>query len=354
MFPAGVLARKLTEISRAVQQSDYRLAISNEHEFFDCSVSLHVFPNSTLRAVSHIPVLLSDYDLPIYQYLPVPFALHNSQPLKYAEVLFRDELFLMVNPQRRTYLQLNQHELAACPTLGQRKVCKLERPIRSYEAKSCLLSLYNLNLAQIADLCTITTTFSIAQAWALDQQTYLVFHPSPQRFTIVCKNQTQGSTNFAAEQFAGLREIWIPDECVGQNQHLTLFPHKQFSQSRLLFALPALAINESTLISDPTSEDLFSPIDKEIKLTVKDPAFVPVSSFDHSWHAWTSRILILGCVVGLIGLYCFLCRRFRRLRNRTLWAEKAYELQVRGGNSAGLAQEPLNPNAPAPSAPFPG
>lgn len=310
MFLPGILQTKISELAKAVAKEGDSLAISTEAALFDCPVSFAVLGQLALRAVVHIPTIITGFNLPLYRYLPTPFALSKVSST-FAEIRAPETIYIALNPKIKAYVELTQSQLDDCQQLDNTRVCKLTGAVKSYKAPSCLFGLYAYDEDIISTFCEIQTSFNQSQSWTIDRNNFLVFQPQPLAFSILCKeNQTQYTFTYS-KSFQGLKQVRVPADCFGQNEQLRLYPARVDATDSFMFSLPPISINESRLSED--ARTLLQGLDLPVKQTISDPGQM-LSDDDLSMTEVASDSPGYFSLVGLLVLAVVLFVRYRKLQ----------------------------------------
>jgi hypothetical protein len=257
----------------------------------------------------HVPLLIPNNVLAIYEFVNMPMALNGSI---HSVQVDPESHLLAVNIDRDGFLILTLDQLEACDRLGQLYLCPdtnyLMKDFESY----CLTSLFLHRSAAATKTCPTAIVPERIVVTQMARNEFYVFHPKTQILSIDCPQESARSNSRL--EFRGARLISIPFGCFGHSKGYSISAFQDISLNFTVMSTTTSWKLSQLLhnISLPLLDALLPEPPKK-KVMVEDivSTYWAIERGQHAWPWHWGLGLSLSTTVLLIGgaaltIYC--CR----------------------------------------------
>lgn len=311
-----------------IEREGFHLVYDFPSSIFKADIS-YVSKNNIIDVFIHCPIQRSN-PLALYQYLPLPILLENSQqgPLMFIEPRNGNDL-LMLDSETHRGTELKSSSLTGCHTAalatGNIYMCgdRVAPILKRDTTKSCLGLLFTGTIDQEKLLGTCDVVFSSENTYAhqIDKKTFVVYSKEIMKLAIFCDKSRK--TNITSIQ--GLHVITVNPGCQADLDGLLMYgtyDGLDYDAGNLIH-LPTKLTFTNDLFPVTELYDVYSSLNK-IHLPEKvDFRNLDRWASDNSWRYHASTFGTIGyslmmiAILGVVGYLLHAYWRYRRARTPT-------------------------------------
>ena len=290
LIAPNVLAGKLAHLREQAAMEGRSLAISDEHEIFQCEASFGTSSEHIFRVIIHIPMADSQEIYHLYRFVHAPLLVNGE-----LMVVSTDETHLAVRQDKEMYFLPSTLDLSRCEKFRGFLTCSMFDGSYSREYPSCLWGIFSSNSEMVLRTCSLAKMPSRSTYWSLLDNRFWVFHHTPLKLSVECDGKPRDSLFFN-----GSREVTIPRGCVARNSYFSLSSPDVRAHEKFLLEVDPLTLTPSNFTFGHPADDFSKNL---AKVKVHDPSWprkmTPRSSH-LSWFAVALGTLALTLLVLLV------------------------------------------------------
>jgi len=380
---------QLTEMQKAVteiaEKRGYTLLPTQGSDYFQLETS-YLRRGPDILIMLHVPCVINDQLLTIYNYVPFPYPLNvmiptdvntindllNNRMSMYEKapneeisdaLVIVPEAEMIAIGQGNSYKILSQADLASCVKRSSIFLCEKHQVLQTDLSQTCLGSIFSTNVIGVKQNCKLERKKLRETVYQISATDHLVFTPKPYSANINCRNGSSFPT-YITQTF----KLSVPEDC-----KIKLVSHSIQSDYNIRIAPPPLAVPwemdpmllpaelfldaavidmrlnsvhkslQSLMVETANKTDFTTMIND----TLSHPASFP-------WYIWAIFVIVSLLTMFIFLWYVYNCMKKREYRRADeKYAEAHYgrdqeHLQLNIHNhpaaNAPAEHQPLNPN----------
>jgi predicted negative regulator of RcsB-dependent stress response/HAMP domain-containing protein len=336
LVSAGTMEKAIQNITEMSSKSGYSFITRELTHLYQLPVGFVSTTDGQLKIIMDIPMLKDDALLTIYEYLPLPIALNDTELSVEIEV---EKEIIAINKDRTGFLLLSKTQLGACPSTDGLFVCpSTNYLLRNWEG-FCISALLMKREEAVNNLCQSTILPERTEIIQTERSTFYVHHPRMTTLTIECPKRP-----VEYREFRGTQRIDLADQCIGHHPQYALQVHPEYLlTSQVIRSDPLIRLGTLTSNLAPSDLNRLMPKPPKEKVHVKDVVApywaLEKSTFHLPWHiSWGVNFSTTVILVGGACAVFYFCRRpAREILSR---APSVRDIQDAIQRSASLASLP--------------
>jgi hypothetical protein len=218
----GEMEDTLTAVRTEARHTGYQVMVNNAAEAYQCQASF-LMEGDGFFVFLHLPLAKLDDHMTIYEFVPVPMFLTDTQ---YLQIRPLDDI-IAVDAKRTYFFTMNAAQLNACQRIGDLRLCDnanlqtRKSILDSYNGERnhhlCIWFLLNRDYAQVKQACEVHLVLPTDQGFQIGGTDFVFVSARPTVGHLICA----GSLDSRQKNLEHVTRVTVPPGCTFETPHQT-------------------------------------------------------------------------------------------------------------------------------------